>query len=65
MWVVIVFMCMVNGTCGFIDSPPVYSESECTRMMLKADMALEADPAVATYASKCIQIKVMEVGESR
>lgn len=65
MWVVIVFMCMTDGSCGFVDSPPVLLESECQRMMMKADMALEADPNVTKYASKCIQIKLMEVASPR
>ena len=65
MWVVIVFMCLANGACGFVDSPPVYAESDCVKMMVQADMAMEADPTVVSYASKCVQIKVMEVAGSR
>jgi hypothetical protein len=61
MWLVIIFACMTNGACGFIDSPPVYLESECLEMLQQADMALQLDPEIAMYDSKCLKVKVIEV----
>jgi len=65
MWIVIIFACMTNGACGFIDSPPVYLESECVQMRDTANMAMELDPNVLSYGSKCLQVKAMEVSEAR
>jgi hypothetical protein len=65
MWVVIVFACLTVGTCGFIDSPPVYSQSECEIMKARADKMLDADPMVSTYLSKCIQIQMSEAAIPR
>ena len=64
MWVVIIFACMTNGACGFIDSPPVYMKSQCLEMLEQANMALNLDPEIALYDSKCLHIQLMEVRRS-
>jgi len=64
MWLVIIFACMTNNACGFIESPPVYLRSQCLEMLDQANMALQLDPEIAIYESKCIQVQTMEVGRS-
>lgn len=61
MWIAIVYVCLANGSCGFVDSPPVNKEKECAALIERIIPVLEADSTVVRYHPTCIRIKMREL----
>ena len=64
MWIIILYVC-VQGSCQFIDSPPMYSQDDCKRSLAKAAEKLNANDAVVAFDGTCVKVKMREAAIPR
>jgi hypothetical protein len=60
MWIVVVYVCLSNAACIFIDSPPVYTSDECEKLKVQVDNYMNNDPRVIAYDKTCVHVRMRE-----
>lgn len=60
MFVAILYMCLTNGNCGFVQSPPFYDKKKCEKVKAAVVKELLVDDDVTAFDAKCIHIKMSE-----
>jgi hypothetical protein len=60
MWIVILYVCLAQS-CGFIDSPPLNSQSDCEALLASGVAMLDADDSVIAFDGACVYVQMRQV----
>lgn len=53
-WIPVIFLCMSNGTCGFMQGTPTYTERSCNAQLESTLPVLQADVNVTAFDGTCV-----------
>jgi len=55
-WVPIIYFCLSNGACGFLQGNPTYTESGCQEQLAQASVQMNQDPEIAGFDATCVRV---------
>lgn len=58
MWMPVIFVCLVNGQCGFWTTDLLQTERECNLVVVDAMSKMERDDAVEQFEGVCLPVKL-------
>lgn len=57
-WLPIVFVCLFNGECGFVQDTAHIYQKECEKALNEMVTRMEQEPAVTSFRGTCLQIDI-------
>lgn len=55
-WIPVVFFCMINGECVFLQGDGSYNEQGCAEQLIEVSKALQQDERVSAFDMTCVTI---------
>jgi len=55
-WVPIIYFCLSNGACGFLQGNPTYTEGGCKEQLDQASVYMNQDPEIAGFDATCVRV---------
>lgn len=54
-WIPIIYFCLSNGACGFLQGNPTYTKGGCQEQLDQASVRMNQDPQIAAFDATCAQ----------
>lgn len=55
-WIPVVFVCLLNGECAFLQGNGFYSEQGCAERLVEVIGALQEDSRVSAFDATCVTV---------
>lgn len=53
-WIPVIYFCLSNGACGFMQGNPTYTEAGCKEQLSQAGVRLQYDTSVVAFDGTCV-----------
>lgn len=55
-WIPIMYICLTNGGCAFLQGNPTYTEKGCIEQLAHATVVMQKDPQVVAFDGTCLSL---------
>lgn len=55
-WIPILYVCLSNIGCAFLQGKPTYTEAGCEEQLAQASFHLQQDPRVSAFDLTCVLV---------